>query len=410
MVVISGLGGQISEDVLDAWEKPPGPAVVPDTTYQARLAQVRRLLDSEQLDAILVSHPATILWLTGHPQSSLKYFTQLVIAGDERDGPVLVTHAGDSQVAATRGAGLAEVRPWFYEDDHIAVLKEVLEGRGLVIGPGARIGADLDGWYRVKDLVRMQDMFGGALTDVTAPLEQLRQVLDEADQAHVRRAAWCAERGLRAAVSAIEVGVSECALAGALLGEYYRGGGEYPSAHPAVTSGERAAIGKLFPSQRQLLSGDVVTVSVWGSFHRHAAYLARTAVLGAPSPALLQNWTVARDAIFHGRQALVPGATGGDVWEIMAGILRRAEGRTPLRLGFGVGLSFPLSVIGRLGIEKGNAVPLQEDSAVALDVSIYADGEASVALGDTFIVRADGSSEPVTPVGEQLESRGRNFV
>jgi Xaa-Pro aminopeptidase len=190
--------------------------------------------------------------------------------------------------AAAQAFGFDEAWPITRLDEK---LPEIIVGRptlwhafGLDAGWDARVA-------RALDAVRAQARLGkrppGALHDWREPLDALRLVKDEAEQAIMRRAADITTSGHRRAMRACSAGArSEYALEAELTCEFRRQGASGHAYAPIVAGGRNACVLHYVDNDQSLSDGDLVLIDAGCEYQGYAADITRTfPVSGRFSPA-----------------------------------------------------------------------------------------------------------------------------
>ena len=131
--------------------------------------------------------------------------------------------------------------------------------------------------------------------------------------------------------------------------------------------------GAVFPSDRVLAAGDRVVLDAGVLVDGYEGGLARTIVCDEPTPAA----SPADDMLMALVEAIVPGATGADLWAAWdaTGVARPVS---PIALGVGLGVEPP--VVG------DDAAPFLE----GMTMSVRAEVDGWVRR-DTFVVTGDGA-------------------
>ena len=265
------------------------PQAFPAEEYASRRARVRAALAEAGLDAIFVTSPANITWLTGYDMIwyHLESLTGLLVMTDagpqSEDGAVFFDGRAHTTIISTT----PEIREvvWFGEAPDVEVIAGAIAQRGL---GGKRIGLERWGYAphasvmdRLAETLTAQ---GSSIDNAWALIEQLRMVKSELEVAHVRTAAAIADQAMTAARDAIREGVTETALEGELMASMLKSGGGYPGIRSMIGSGARAGTHHGPPTRRAVKQGDLVFIDFCGCYDRYHVNLNRTFSLGEPDP------------------------------------------------------------------------------------------------------------------------------
>jgi Xaa-Pro aminopeptidase len=250
-----------------------------------------------------------------------------------------------------------------------------------------------------------------------------RRVKGDAELAGIRRAARAAEAGMGAAAEMLRA-------AGAADGVLVLDGEPLTSEriqaavraaferHGASADEMIVAAGAQGASGHDMGSGPIaphvpVIVDLWPQDRATGCWadMTRTFVAGEPPEAVIRWHNLCRDAMARVLDALVPGITGRDLWEVACDVFeaageptqREPRGQAPLRDGFfhSLGHGVGLEVHEAPGLGRSGE-PLVAGDVVAIEPGLYRQGEGGVRLEDLFLVTEDGY-ERLTSYPEDLE-------
>ena len=271
------------------WQQP-----FPSAEYAARRARVREALNTANLDAILVTTPANITWLTGYDMIwyHLQNLTGLLVRADSED-----TVFFDSTAHTTIISTTPEISEVIYVDaaavsgtveESISAIVKGVADKGL---GGARIGLEMWGYSphaSVMDALAEALRSGGAaVEDHWTLVEKLRFIKSDLEIQHVRKAAEIADLSMAAARDAIRPGAMETEIEGVIMGTMMKAGGGYPGIRTMLGSGPRSGTHHSAPTRRQIQQGDLVFVDFCGVYDRYHVNVNRTFSLGEPD----KRWT-----------------------------------------------------------------------------------------------------------------------
>jgi Xaa-Pro dipeptidase len=306
--------------------------------YRERLAFVQADLRMRNLAGVLLFDPENIFWLTGY--QTIGYFTfQTLFVGP--DGlPTVIGRVVNQDLAMahpTIGAFEAVVDT----ADPIDVLTHFLDNR---IAAGASIGLESRAWYlTVKDYLRLSRSCAVDLVEWYGVIEPRRLVKSEAEIACMKRAARCAEAGLRAAIDAVAPGKTENDIAAALLGANIAAGSEYLGHPPLVVAGETTALCFAMWRRRQIRRGDVVLLEAAGCVDRYHTVLSRPVVVGKPTAKQREASDALQGVLEAAIGAIKPGLTSGQVDRACRSVVedRGLGAYFKHRSAYGIGIGFP---------------------------------------------------------------------
>lgn len=373
--------------------------------YARRLDAVRRGLVERQLDALLVSGPENITYLSGY-QTTGYYYLQVLVVPVEAEPFMVCRLLEDTNVAA---------RTWLeqsvtYQDTQVPA--EVLAAAIVEHGLGhARLGYDPSCYFlRATELEPLRAGLPDAeLVRCSGVVEDARLRKSDEEIAILRRAARATEAGMAAAIEAVGAGVSENEVAAALHAAMFRAGGEYPACPPFVASGPRCAIGHATWEGRTIEAGDFVFLEIGGCVQRYHAAMMRTVHVGQPSDLALQAEEVVQRAVNACIAAIRPGVTAAEVDAVSREVIgQNSFGATQkTRSGYSIGVAYsPDWGEGHIfSLQPDNDRPLERNMVFHLIPWIQIPGEsAAVGISETVRVTDDGC-EALTTFERRLFSR-----
>ena len=271
------------------WKQP-----FPAEEYAVRRAKVRKALTDSSLDAIFVTTPANITWLTGYDMIwyHLQNLTGVLVRADSDD-----TVFFDSSAHTTIISTTPEISQVVYVDA-AAVSGTVDESISAIVGgiadkglSGGRIGLELWGYAPhasvMEALAGALRKGGATVEDHWTLVEKQRFVKSDLEIQHVRKAAEIADLAMVAARDTIRSGIMETEIEGVIMGTMMKAGGGYPGIRTMIGSGPRSGTHHSPPTRRQIKQGDMVFVDFCGCYDRYHVNINRTFSLGEPDP----RWT-----------------------------------------------------------------------------------------------------------------------
>lgn len=368
--------------------------------YRARLEKTRARMAERGLDALLVTDPANMNYLTGYDAWSF-YVPQGVVVTLDRP-PVWVGREMDAGAArATTWLDDACVRS--YPDDHVQSPEEKhpmdrVAGviRDLGVGRGT-VGVELDAYYYTARAHRRltERLPEATLPDATLLVNWVRIRKSPREIAYMKQAGRLAGEAMRRAAEAIGPGVRQSRAAAVIYEALIDGteefGGDYPAIVPLMPTGRRSSTPHLTWSDRPFREGEPVIIELAGVRHRYHAPLARTLFLGAPPPPIRKTAEAVVAGLEAALDAVRPGVTAETVeraWrETIAGYGLRKESR----LGYSCGLGYPPDWGEHTAsLRPGDETVLEPDMTFHMIAGMWLEG-FGVEMSETFRVTEDGA-------------------
>ncbi|MGT2489336.1 M24 family metallopeptidase [Methylobacterium oryzae CBMB20] len=377
-------------------------AAFPEAEFAARQAAARAAIAAAGHDALVVTGPETIYWLTGRQTAGYFAFQALLVPAE--GNPALLVRQLELPGAAA-STWLDDIQAYPDGADPAEALAALVRGRGL-----GRPALERDGWFVAPALAARIDaaLGSGPLPDGSGLLAPLRAVKSAAELAAIRAAARYAQAGLAAGLDACAAGTDENAVAAAMLAAATAAGSEAVAMEPLVASGPRSGLPHMTWRRRRLEPGDAVFLELAGSHARYHAALMRSVWIGPPPVEAQRMMDCALRALDAALAAIRPRpslrrpARGGAGRHRRGGLRpglpqadRLLDGRR-LRPGLGEGAL--------LSLFTGENRPIEPGMVFHLPATLRRYGAWTVGASETVIVTANGV-EPLSDLPRSLTLR-----
>ena len=320
-----------------------------NSEYQRRVDRTRKTMAARNLDAIVVSDPSNMSWLSGYDGWSF-YVYQAVI----------LTHEGEPVWWGRGMDALGARRTVFMEDDCIRGyddtyvqnpekhpmedLSALLSEMGL---EQARIGVEMDNYYysaRAHDTLKAK-LPKATFMDATALVNWERAVKSEREIEYMERAARIVEE--------MHVRILEVAVPGMrkndLVAEIYATGirgaqgfwGDYPAIVPMAPSGMDATAPHLTWDDRPMQPNEATFFEIAGAHRRYQCPQSRTLFFGDVPQKYRDAESAVLDAIDAGLEQAKPGNRAEDIANAFNATLNKAGFEKDSRCGYAIGISYP---------------------------------------------------------------------
>jgi Xaa-Pro dipeptidase len=358
--------------------------------FRRRYREVGRMLEAEELDAVVVfgwsamgrAVQADVHYLTGYLGMRDNY---VLFSRDA--GPVLFVQSYNHVPNATEVAAVEDVR-WGGANSGATVGAEL---RAL---GHRRIGVvGMMPYQHHQAMVEAADT-ASTFVDATRAFRLLRTTKSEEELAWLRAGAEHTDRALDALRTELRPGLRERELGEIVDGAIRDGGGMSVFHYIASTpmSEPRRCVPSQVLSERQLRSGDVVTVEISAAHHGYAGQGLRTFVVAAePTERFRALHDCAEEVFAALTRTLVPGAGLEEVLTVADGIDDRGFTiRDALLHGFGMGL-LPPSIGTRRTPWSNEPWTFELNQTIVVQPNIVtADETAGVQTGELCVVTSDG--------------------
>lgn len=252
-----------------------------------RFSRARALLDSQNVDAILVTNGTNRRYLTG--------FTAHDHAPDELSGVAVIDHEGVMLFAPATNL------PWAQSEAYEGVRVRPQERRWTetitttLLDQGARTIGFEDATTTVQvynDLAERFDEAGAKLIPVGDAVDALRAVKSDDELAALQRALEMTDEAFLAANARLRAGMTEKEAAEIIREELRNVGSAGEAFDTIVASGPNAAKPHHAPGNRVIQEGEPVIIDMGALHEGYAGDLTRTIWFGQPSQQLVTMYGI----------------------------------------------------------------------------------------------------------------------
>ncbi|UJF23776.1 ectoine hydrolase [Suttonella sp. R2A3] len=363
----------------------------PFAEYERRIGELRQRMADRLLDAVIISDPENLFYLTDYQTTGYSFFQALVVPLEKE--PFMVTrYLEDSNVVARTWVEIS--RPFQDSGDAIQSLVDGLREFGLA---DKRVGYERNSYFfPAYQQDRMHTALpDGYLLDCFGIVEEGRACKSAVEIELMHRAATATIAGMRAGYEACMPGVTENDVAGEVSRAMFQAGGEFPAVMPYITSGPRTMIGHATWEGRELQAGEHVFLELGGCVRRYHTAMMRTVILGELSDSMYQAQETMKLALRELRHNLRPGLTVSAADKIARDIItdNQVGARLITRSGYSIGIAFPPSW------DEGYIISLgQGDSRVLKPGMTFhlipwmwgVDGDKTCGISDTVYITETG--------------------
>jgi Xaa-Pro dipeptidase len=363
----------------------------PFAEYERRINALRQRMKERLLDAVVITDPENLMYLTDYQTTGYSFFQALVVPLEGE--PFMITRELEATNVYHR-TWLEIARPYPDTGDPIQALVQSLREFGL---KNKCIGYERNSYFFPayhQDAIHTT-FTEGRLLDCFGIVEEGRVCKSEVELDVMRKAAMATQAGMKAGIEACRAGVTENEIAAEISAAMFKAGGEAPAVMPYVASGPRTLIGHATWEGRTVQPGEHVFLEVGGCYRRYHTAMMRTVVLDHLSDSLCKAQERMRLALKEAHKAIRPGITVSDADNLIRQIITDNDvgARLITRSGYSIGIAFPPSwdegyVI---SLKQGNSSILRKGMTFHLIPWMWAvDGDKTVGISDTIYVTDDG--------------------
>jgi Xaa-Pro aminopeptidase len=357
---------------------------------QSRVSALRERLHKSQLDALVVSAPANIRYLSGFT-GSLGYLlidsNAAEILGDSRYWVQMEEEAtGFTLVRAGPSSNLLSAVP------------ERIKARGL-----SRVGFEAAHLTVAMYDALHSSLDGQVLQPTNGLVEELRMRKSEAEIQRLRVAARISSRAFDRVLGAIRPGLLERDVAFLLEQTFRELGADGAAFETIVAGGERGALPHARASERELRAGDMVVMDFGARAAGYHGDITRTFVIGEPSEEQRRAIEAVQEAQRLSLEAMRPGVTASEVDGIARRTVTEKMGAEAC-FGHGLGHGIGLEVHEKPRLAATDSTVLEPGMVVTNEPGVYIAGWGGVRLEEMVLVNESGP-EVISTASRQIAVR-----
>ncbi len=364
----------------------------PHEEYVRRLEGLRQRMDERNLDAVVISDPENIMYMTDYPTTGYSFFQALVVP---REGECYMVTRNMEESNVHARTWVSKTRPFADNGDAIQTLIDSFREAGL---NNCAIGYERNSYFLPA---YQQDRIHSAYTtgrmmDCFGIVEEGRACKSKHEIEIMKKAARATQAGMKAGIEIARPGITENEIGAAISAAMFEAGGEPPAVMPYVTSGPRSMIGHATWEGRTVQEGEHVFLEVGGCYRRYHTAMMRTVVMQKKLSSSMESAErQMKKALRELRDAVQPGLTVSDADKIVRDIVNdgRHGGSLITRSGYSIGIAFPPSWDEGyiLSLMQGDPQILKEGMTFHIIPWVWGvDGDKTVGISDTFYVTEDG--------------------
>ncbi|OBZ11582.1 metallopeptidase [Bacillus sp. FJAT-27264] len=345
------------------------------------LKSLEQGLTSEGLDALLVTDPKHVYYLTGFASNPHERFLGLLLVRGEV--PVLIVPALDAE-AAHAASSVKNIATHSDTDNPYDLLRQRLQGKKL----GA-VGIEKEHFTVSRFEQLAAAVPAERFSDIGHLLRSMRAKKTPEEVAAMKHAAELVEEVLRRGLKHVKAGVSEIELVAELEYLMKKLGASGPAFDTLVLSGPNTALPHGEPGSRIIEPGDFLMFDLGLYAAGYASDITRTFAVEEADSKLTDIYNAVLAANEAGIAAAIPGATFGSVDRAAREVIEAAGYGEYFvhRVGHGLGIDvheYPsLHGLNEDIIEVGNVFTVEP--------GIYVPGVGGVRIEDDVFVSDDGA-------------------
>lgn len=338
-----------------------------------RVEKLRTAMKKENLEAFLVTSPYNLRYLTNFTGSTGLAVITLTKA-------FFVTDFRYTEQAAKEAQGYQVVKNAGLIYDEVGKLVQQENIKSLAFEENAIS-------YLEHGL--LDEIVEAALVPVSGMIEELREIKDETELAHIQKACNIADAAFEHILTVIKPGMTEIEVANQVDFFMRSLGATSVSFDTIVASGFRSAMPHGVASQKVIEQGDLITLDFGCYYQGYVSDMTRTFAIGDPGEKLKEIYQIVLEAQLRVLAAAKPGMTGIELDAIARDYITEQ----------GYGEAFGHSTGHGIGLEvhEGPNVSFRAEKAfvpgnvITDEPGIYLPGIGGVRIEDDLLITETGN-------------------
>ena len=373
--------------------------------YQQRLDALRSGMAQKGVDAMLVTTPENLCYISGYQTPGQFFYGALIVSMDRE--PVFVPRGGENGNVEFL-SWVEDSRPYMDLEDSIAHTKNVLVDLDL---EGKRIGLEYDSFFLTsRDHLHLKALMANTtFVDCSGLVEAGRMIKSPQEIEYIRQAARAADAGMLAGIEASKVGATENEVAAEVHRAQILAGSEYTGYPLFIASGERSySLGHSTWYRKRLEPNESVKLELVGCINRYHAANWRPVLLGEPTKYMLEGMELVLEVLQMCKDAIKPGVTCGEMFDLVQERTKETNlgyRGQPRRVAYSMGIAYaPDWGEGHIiSMWKGDTRPLQAGMTFhLLPGGMIVPGVGMLFCTDTILVTDSGCETLTNGVQQKL--------
>jgi len=349
--------------------------------HQDRVKRIRRLMDEEDIDIVMITSEPNMLYFSGYSAISLERLITLLIHGGKDKVSLIVPKLEEKR--AEENCKLRDFELISYSDSEnpIDILESILSrSKQVTVG----VEETIQFKYVYPLMRRLENI---KYSPVDGLLYSLRIVKDTVEVEILKKAAEINNQVLLEAIKNVREGISEKKLMTYIRNYALEmGADEVPFA--LVQSGGNSALPHQEPTDRVFGKGDIVVLDIGVRYQGYYSDLTRTVVCGSPSREQVDIFNIVLNAQQNALDTIKEDVRAEDV-DLAARKTIESSGYGEYfihRTGHGIGLEVHEPPF----IKTGNKDFLKSGMVFTVEPGIYLPNQFGIRIEDNIIVTIEG--------------------
>jgi Xaa-Pro aminopeptidase len=339
-----------------------------------RIKKLQEAIEAEGLDALIVTNPANIFYLTGanDPDSERGF----LLAVSKKDWKMVAARFYQARMEATIGRNSV-----LYAERGESLSKCA----GNFLGKGNRIGFEKEDVAYARYERFKKNLRGNKLAGVGNLLVQFRRIKSEGELALIKKAASITDRTFALLQKLIKPGASEIALKRKITEIMQDMGATGGSFDPIVASGRNSADPHYEGANKKIKSGEMVLIDMGARYKNYDADLTRMVFVGKATAKFKEIYNIVLQAQEKALKDCILGAATAQIYDKCVANFKRYGQETHFTHSLGHGVGIEIHEEPSLG--PGSTATLGNGMVFTVEPGLYYLGWGGIRIEDLCAMR-----------------------
>lgn len=337
--------------------------------------KILRILQGNRLDAVLISNPYNIRYLSGYSGGTGYLYIS-------REKQAVLTDSRYTIAAKKETEGYSVIEVSKSEDYHKAVYALLLEEKGKCLG----FEADTVTYSEYQDWAG--NLKGIELVGLTDEFTALRQIKQDWELERLREAEAIGDRAFKKILDIIKPGMTELSVAAHLEFIMKQEGAEALSFDTIAASGINSSMPHAVPTEKVIEEGDFLTLDFGCVYKGYCSDMTRTVVVGKADKRQKEIYGVVSHAQQSALDFIKADYKGREIDKVARDVIKNAGyGKY---FGHGLGHSVGLFIHEEPRLSPNEENVIREGMVVTVEPGIYIPDFGGVRIEDMVVVTKEG--------------------
>jgi Xaa-Pro aminopeptidase len=353
-----------------------------------RLQKLRTSIAEKGLDALLLSQPENLRYLSGFTGSSgwlLVSGQNAILATDFRYVEQAKEESPEFEIFQTK----QELRDWL---------------PGLVSDLGwHKLGFEAnsisyEGYHKLSEAIKTKQI-NLELVPTTGIVEQLRSIKEPEELGFIKKAVELADAAFEQAKAIIRPGITEKEAAWEIEKLLRQEGSEGTPFETIVASGPNSALPHARPTEKLICSGEPVLIDMGARISGYCSDFSRTLVLGKADKTFREIYNIVLKAQTAAIDGIEPGMDASRADQLARSVVEQAGYGDAFGHGLGHGVGLAVHEFPTLGPSSSDS--LADGMVFTIEPGIYLVGQGGVRIED-MVVLENGKAKVLSKAKRDL--------